>query len=175
MIMVQTPENNPYKAGIDKVMEVLQKRLSSIDASLSIVDIFEEREALEQLCLMSGGHVRNLLLLMKEAIKYTNDKTISNRALRRSISELRNTYRNTVYANEWEPLAKVYHSKEIENEQLYRGLLFNRCVLEYRYLDADGNSKVWYDIHPLIKGIKEFQDAYKLLYPEATAPLSVNS
>jgi len=175
MIMVQTPENNAYKAGIDKVMEVLQKRLSSIDVSLSIVDIFEEREALEQLCLMSGGHVRNLLLSMKEAIKYTNDKTISNRALRRSISELRNTYRNTVYANEWEPLAKVYHSKEIENEQLYRGLLFNRCVLEYRYLDAEGNSKVWYDIHPLIKGIKEFQDAYKLLYPEATAPLSVNS
>ncbi|MEH2243243.1 MAG: hypothetical protein V7K85_11025 [Nostoc sp.] len=150
MIMVQTPDNQSYQKGINKVMEVLQKRLSSIDASLSIVDIFEQREALEQLCLMSGGHVRNLLLLMKEAIKYTNAKTISNRALQRSISELRNTYRNTVFANEWEALAKVYHSKQIENEPLYRGLLFNRCILEYRYLDEHGNSKVWYDIHPKI-------------------------
>lgn len=165
MIMVQTPENESYQKGINKVMEVLQKRLSSIDASLSIVDMFEQREALEQLCLMSGGHVRNLLLLMKEAIKYTNANTISNRALQRSISELRNTYRNTVFANEWEALAKVYHSKQIENEPLYRGLLFNRCILEYRYLDHQGNSKVWYDIHPLIKGIKEFQDNYNLLYP----------
>lgn len=165
MIMVQTPENESYQKGINKVMEVLQKRLSSIDGSLSIVDMFEQREALEQLCLMSGGHVRNLLLLMKEAIKYTNAKTISNRALQRSISELRNTYRNTVFANEWEALAKVYHSKQIENEPLYRGLLFNRCILEYRYLDEHGNSKVWYDIHPLIKGIKEFQDIYNFLYP----------
>ncbi|MEH2302389.1 MAG: ATP-binding protein [Nostoc sp.] len=165
MIMVQTPDNQSYQKGINKVMEVLQKRLSSIDPSLSIVDMFEKREALEQLCLMSGGHVRNLLLLMKEAIKYTNAKTISNRALQRLISELQNTYRNTVFANEWEALAKVYHSKQIENEPLYRGLLFNRCILEYRYLDEHGNSKVWYDIHPLIKGIKEFQDIYNLLYP----------
>jgi len=165
MIMVQTPENESYQNGINKVMEVLQKRLSSIDASLSVVDIFEQREALEQLCLMSGGHVRNLLLLMKEAIKYTNSRTITNRALQRSISELRNTYRNTVFANQWEALAKVYHSKQIENDPLYRELLFNRCILEYRYLDNQGSSTVWYDIHPLIKGIKEFQDIYNLSYP----------
>jgi len=165
MIMVQTPKNENYQRGINKVTELLQKRLSLIDPSLSIVDMFENREALETLCLMSGGHVRNLLLLMKEAIKYTNTLPISNRALQRSLSELRNTYRNTVFANEWEALAKVYSSKEIENDQLYRGLLFNRCILEYRYLNERGESQVWYDIHPLIKGIKEFQDTYKRLYP----------
>ena len=164
MIMVQTPENEPYQRGINKVMEILQKRLSLIDPSLSIVHMFEQREALEKLCLMSGGHVRNLLLLMKEAIKYTNSLPIPNRALQRSISELRNTYRNTVFSNEWEALARVYQSKQIENDQLYRGLLFNRCILEYRYLNGDGESQVWYDVHPLIKGIKEFQDKYNQLY-----------
>ncbi|MBD2503251.1 P-loop NTPase family protein [Anabaena azotica] len=164
MIMVQTPENQPYQRGINKVTEILQKRLSLVEPSLSIVDMFEQREALEKLCLMSGGHVRNLLLLMKEAIKYTNSLPIPNRALQRSISELRNTYRNTVYFNEWEALARVYQSKQIENDQLYRGLLFNRCILEYRYLNGDGESQVWYDVHPLIKGIKEFQDKYNQLY-----------
>ncbi|MBD2198111.1 MULTISPECIES: AAA family ATPase [Calothrix] len=165
MIMVQTPDNQPYQRGINKVTEILQKRLSLIDSSLSIVDMFEQREALERLCLMSGGHVRNLLLLMKEAIKYTNSLPIPTRALQRSFSELRNTYRNTVFANEWEALANVYYSKEIENNALYRGLLFNRCILEYRYLNGDGESQVWYDIHPLIKGIKEFQDTFNRLYP----------
>ncbi|BAY31865.1 hypothetical protein NIES2107_37510 [Nostoc carneum NIES-2107] len=165
MIMVQTPENKPYQRGINKVTEILQKRLSLIEPSLSIVDMFEQREALETLCLMSGGHVRNLLLLMKEAIKYTNSLPIPTRALQRSFSELRNTYRNTVFANEWEALANVYHSKEIENDPLHRGLLFNRCILEYRYLNGDGESQVWYDIHPLIKGIKEFQDTFNRLYP----------
>ena len=78
---------------------------------------------------MSGGHVRNLLLLMKEAIIYTDTLPIPTRALQRSISELRNTYRNTVFANEWQALVKVYHSKQIENDPFYRGLLFNRCIL----------------------------------------------
>lgn len=164
MIMVQTPENQPYQRGIEKVKEILQKRLSLIDTTLSVVDMFEERETVEKLCLMSGGHVRNLLLLMKEAIKYTSSLPIPNRAVQRSISELRNTYRNTVFSNEWEALAKVYQSKQIENDQLYRGLLFNRCVLEYRYLNGDGESQIWYDIHPLIKGIKEFKDTYNQLY-----------
>ncbi|HLO84094.1 MAG TPA: ATP-binding protein [Nostocaceae cyanobacterium] len=165
MIMVQTPDNQPFQRGINKVMEVLQKRLNQVDSSLSIVDMFEQRKALETLCLMSGGHVRNLLLLMKEAIKYADNLPITNRALQRSISELRNTYRNTVFANEWEALAKVYQSKEIENNQLYRGLLFNRCILEYSYINNEGERQVWYDIHPLIKGIKEFQDTYKQLFP----------
>lgn len=66
-------------------------------------------------------------------------------------------------------MAKVHHSKQIENDQTYRGLLFNRCILEYRYLDEQNNIKFWYDIHPLIKGIKEFQDIYSKLYPSADA------
>lgn len=166
MVMVKTPENKPYPPGINKVIEILQKRLNTVDASKSIVDFFETRESLEMLCLMSGGHARNLLLLMKESLKYTTTLPITNRALQRSFSELRNTYKNTIYANEWEALTKVHHDKEITNDKLYRGLLFNRCILEYRYQEADGESKIWYDIHPLIKGIKDFQDTYNQLYPE---------
>ena len=165
MIMVQTSENEPYQKGINKVIELLQKRLNTVDANKSIVDFFESRSSLEMLCLMSGGHARNLLLLMKEALKYTNSLPITNKALQRSVSELRNTYKNTIYANEWEALAKVHHDKEITNDKLYRGLLFNRCILEYRYQEQNGESNVWYDIHPLIKGIKEFQDTYNRLYP----------
>jgi hypothetical protein len=164
MIMVQTSENEPYQKGINKVIELLQKRLNTVDANKSIVDFFESRSSLEMLCLMSGGHARNLLLLMKEALKYTNSLPITNKALQRSVSELRNTYKNTIYANEWEALAKVHHDKEITNDKLYRGLLFNRCILEYRYQEQNGESNVWYDIHPLIKGIKEFQDTYNQLY-----------
>ena len=160
MIMVQTHENEPYQPGINKVIEILQKRLKTVDSSLSIVDLFENRSSLERLCLMSGGHARNLLLLMKEALKYTISLPITDKALHRSISELRNTYKNTIYSNEWEALAKISHSKEIVNDQLHRNLLFNRCILEYCYLDPQGISNIWYDIHPLIKGIKEFQYAY---------------
>jgi len=41
----------------------------------------------------------------------------------------------------------------------YRKLLFNRCVLQYVYFDADGELQPWYDVHPLIKSIQQFKDA----------------
>jgi hypothetical protein len=37
--------------------------------------------------------------------------------------------------------------------------LFNRCLLEYRYLDDEGEIQRWCDVHPLIKGIQEFKEA----------------
>ncbi len=160
MIMVQTPDNQPFQRGIDKITEVLQKRIHRVKPEMSIVDMFAQQEALQQLCLMSGGHVRNLLLLMKEAIKYSDTLPIGNKALQRSISKARNTFRNTVYANQWEALAKVFQTKQIENDDLYRNLLFQRCILEYCYINEQEEIQRWYDIHPLIKGIKEFQNAY---------------
>ncbi|WP_233787951.1 hypothetical protein [Dulcicalothrix desertica] len=48
---------------------------------------------------------------MKETIKYTDKLPIQTRDVQRAISELRNTYRNTVFSNEWQALAKVYHDK----------------------------------------------------------------
>ncbi|NMF67531.1 ATP-binding protein, partial [Brasilonema octagenarum UFV-OR1] len=41
----------------------------------------------------------------------------------------------------------------------YRSLMYNRCLLEYRYLDEDQEMQRWYDIHPLIQGIAELKEA----------------
>ncbi|MFY7798757.1 MAG: ATP-binding protein [Dolichospermum sp.] len=165
MIMVKTPDNQPYQPGIDKVIEILKKRLEKVDPSRDIVNLFESQDSLNQLCLMSGGHARNLLLLMKQALEYTNTLPISKRALQRSISELRNTYKDTIHANQWEALANVFRTKEIVNNELYRNLLFNRPILEYHSQNEEGEIERWYDIHPLIIGIKEFQNTYNQLYP----------
>jgi hypothetical protein len=35
--------------------------------------------------------------------------------------------------------------------------------LEYHYYDEDDEKQVWYDVHPLIKGIQEFKEAVALL------------
>ena len=56
-------------------------------------------------------------------------------------------------------LAKVSISQRILNDEQHRNLLFNRCILEYRYYDEEGEMQNLYDVHPLIKGIKEFKDS----------------
>jgi ribosomal protein S10 len=60
------------------------------------------------------------------------------KAVKRAITELRGTYRTAVNEEEWVMLAQVARTKQMPNEDAYRKLLFNRCILEYRYLDAEG-------------------------------------
>jgi hypothetical protein len=160
MVMVRTPSGDVYEPGLQKIKEVICRRVKHVAPELSFdTDVFDSPETLEQLCLMSGGHVRNLLLLTQDAIGRTADLPISKRAVQRAITEARDTYRRTVNHDQWRLLAEVSRSKLVVNDDEYRSLLFNRCLLEYRYLDDEGEVQRWCDVHPLIKGIQEYKEA----------------
>ena len=122
----------------------------------------------ERLCLMSGGHIRNFLFMMQESINRTDNLPITAKAAQRAITKLRDVYRKTTEQYEWQILAKLSLSQRILNDQQHRSLLFNRCILEYRYFDAEGDRQTWYDVHPLIKGLDEFKEAVALLSHETT-------
>ncbi|NET57163.1 MAG: ATP-binding protein [Symploca sp. SIO2E6] len=159
MIMVQREDGEFYQPGLSKIQEVIGKRVRQFAPTRSLDrEIFDSPDTLEGLSLMSGGHVRNLLLLTQNAIGRTSELPISQTAVRRAITEARDTYRRTVESHQWDLLAQVYRSKRIENDDQYRNLLFNRCLLEYRYIDEEGEMQKWYDVHPLIRGIREFKD-----------------
>ncbi|MGD1699825.1 ATP-binding protein [Dapis sp. BLCC M229] len=160
MIMVETPEGEVYELGVATIREIIDRRVKEVKSDLSLeTDLFESREVLDKLCLMSGGHVRDLMLLMQNVIKRAGGKLpISARVVQRAITEARVSYKRSVQQEEWQVLADVSRSKKILNNQQYRNLLFNRCLLEYIYFDEQGEKQVWYDVHPLIKGVQEFQE-----------------
>jgi hypothetical protein len=165
MIMVRTRDGEVYQPGLQKIKEVISRRVSQFAPNLSLESqIFESLETLEQLCLMSGGHIRNLLLLTQEAIARTDELPISAKAVRTAIMRARNTYRRAVGNEQWRLLAEISRSKRIVNDDEYRNLLFNRCLLEYRYLNQE-DLHPWCDVHPLIRGIQEFKDAVAQLQP----------
>ncbi|MEH1810663.1 ATP-binding protein [Nostoc sp.] len=160
MIMVKTRKGEVYQLGLKKVKEVINKRVRQIAPELSLEkEIFDSPQTLERLCLMSGGHVRNLLLLTQYAIGRTEKLPVSEKAVRRAITQARDTYRRAVENHQWCLLAEVSSSKRIIHDDLYRSLMYNRCLLEYRYFDDEGEMQTWYDIHPLIQGIPEFKEA----------------
>ncbi|MBG0742814.1 MAG: ATP-binding protein [Cylindrospermopsis raciborskii KL1] len=160
MVMVRTPKGEIYQPGLKRLIEVIGRRVRQFAPNISMeTHIFDSPDTLEKLCLMSGGHVRNLLLLTQDAIGRTQDLPISERAVRRAITQARDTYRRAVENHQWSLLAEVSRSKRILNDDQYRNLMFNRCLLEYRYLDKEGEIQRWYDIHPLIQGIQEFKEA----------------
>ncbi|MBE9090357.1 ATP-binding protein [Microcystis aeruginosa LEGE 11464] len=170
MIMVRNRDGSKNSAGLEKLRELICRRVALVDPNLvqtlegavSGLDspaVFDSPETLKLLCLMSGGHVRNLMQLIQKAIDWTDQLPITAKAARRAIEETRETYRKTVQEHQWEVLARVCHIREANNDAEHLRLLLNRCLLEYRYYDENETLQVWCNIHPLIEGISRFQDA----------------
>ncbi len=163
MVMVYDQEGNDCVEGLKTMRKLVHQRVfrkAKVDATKQLVgDIFDAQETLDQLCLMSGGHMRNLMLMAQEAIKQTDALPIKKKQVRLAITKTRNTYRNAVHDAQWPILAQVFQTKEILNDETHRELLFNRCILEYRYINGEGEIVCWRDIHPLLRGVKEFQAA----------------
>ncbi len=158
MLMVHQRNGDVYADGIAKVKELIHQRIAQFAQNMTLEqDIFDASETVEQLCLMSGGHLRELMQLIQGSLDWTDTLPISASALRRAIARARNTYRDTVDEGDWEKLAAVFKSKRIANDDDYRNLLFKRCVLEYRYTDTEGEMIRWHDIHPLLRGVEELQ------------------
>jgi hypothetical protein len=161
MVMVRNSDGTENPAGLDKLKEVITKRIQLIDAKLAEsleTQVFESAEVLDRLCLMSGGHVRNLMLLIRTALDWTEELPITAQALQKALGEASDTYRKTILETQWEILAKASHGKQVENNEEHLRLLLNRCLLEYRYYDHKGLLHHWCNVHPLIEEIERFQD-----------------
>jgi hypothetical protein len=160
MIMVQLKDGNTCEQGLTQVREIIARRVNNISDNLNLESqVFENSEVLRKLCLISGGHVRNLMLLIRSAFDHVDHLPITQQAAQRAITQARDTYRRTVQEQQWSLLAEVHRTKQIKNNDDYRQLLFNRCILQYRYFDEEGECQAWYDVHPLIKNIQEFKSA----------------
>lgn len=71
MVELQTRTNEPYPKGIENLKRMIGKCVRSVtDAQeLSLeTEVFDSSKTLEQLCLNSGSHVRNLVPLVQTAI-----------------------------------------------------------------------------------------------------------
>lgn len=158
MIMVEMPDNQTIcEQGMKDLQELIARRVRKYAPNQTLEpDIFKNQEVLDRLCLMSGGHIRNLMLLIRSAFDHIEELPITKEAVKRAITQAREIYHRTVEKNQWGLLVDVYRTKMIENDDEYRKLLFNRCILQYAFFDDEGEMQIWYDVHPLIRTISEF-------------------
>ena len=169
MVMVKNPDGTVNSNGLGKLREIICRRLEAIDsrltqtmdgtvAGLDLPAVFDSSNTLNHLCIMSGGHARNLMQMIRIALNWRDELPISAEAVQRAIAETRETYLNAIQEHQWEILADVYCTKQANNNEQFLRLLLTRCLLEYRYYDK-GKLKRWYDVHPLIEEIEQFQAA----------------
>lgn len=166
MVMVRLPDGKIHKPGLQRMKQLIRQRVQRFTDKALVPEVFADETLLDTLCLISGGHMRELMQLVQTALSWTDTLPIQRPALLRAIAKAREDYRNAVDEVDWIKLAEVAEHKRIPNDDDYRGLLFNRCVLEYRMVqetEDDFRTVRWHDVHPLIRKIEAFEQAFERL------------
>jgi hypothetical protein len=117
-----------------------------------ITQVFDSPKTLDELCRVSGGHLRNLMGMLFGCLQQ-DDPPISQNVLKSVIRSSRDTLRNGIDNDEWELLFKVVKEQSINGNKEYQNLLRNLWVFEY-VDDIQGN---WFALNPLLMETDKFK------------------
>lgn len=156
MVITQLRDGNDNTEGMKLMRQlVLARAFPELDEEqrlAKVTEIFDSQETLDYLCRITGGHVRNVLRIVNEAIMEEGELPIS----RGSVANVVKTYRNqrllAVDDKEWKLLHRVAETKKVAGDNDYQTLI--RSMFVYEYQDELGP---WFDINPLLKDAPELQ------------------
>ena len=156
MVSMQLRDGKECGEGMAKLRQLVLARafphLGEQQRLEKITEIFDSTETLDHLCKMSGGHVRNILRILNEAIKKQKGLPISSENLNKVIQNFRNERTLAVDDQEWELLRQVAQTKKVTGDDGYQKLIRSMFVYEYR--DDEGS---WFDINPILKDAVELK------------------
>jgi len=116
-----------------------------------VLEVFDATETLDRLCAISGGHVRNLLVILYRCLQ-KDDPPISRDCLESVITERCNELRLAIAPPEWDLLKRVKRERMVRGESEYQALLRSLFVFEYR-----DSQEYWFEINPVLADAKELQ------------------
>lgn len=156
MVTVKTREGNDNPEGMELLRQMVLARafsnLGELQRLRRITDVFDDSETLDRLIRVSGGHVRNLLVLLYSCLQ-ENDPPIERDCLEMVIREYRDDLISAISDKEWELLHQILQQKDnVKGEEEYQTLLRSMFLFEYR--DVEGR---WFDINPAIAESRKFK------------------
>ncbi len=156
MVRIEERDGSTCEEGITLLRQMLLARAFP-DVELQqrlnfIAEIFDQLETLDRLCQVSGGHVRNLLVLLRNCLQ-KDDPPLSRNLIERVISQRRNELSKAIKKDEWKLLRQVVKEKAVTGEEEYQNLLKSLFVFEYRNDEQD-----WFDINPVLERSKELEE-----------------
>jgi len=145
MVKVQDPRNNydPLPEGIRHLKGLLERRF--------VMDTVFATGVAEYFCRMSGGHIRDLMIMIRQACTYLDELPITMEVAEKVVNKHREDYRRAIPKDYWKKLAEVDKTKDIDNSLEYQNMLYYLMVMFYL------NDKSWYDVHPAIKELERFK------------------
>ena len=130
--------------GRDLMEQALARRIE-LDVAIP------EKAARDRLIAASGGAIRELLHLVFQAALLASGEVILEADVERAMAMRKQELRDMINANGWLPaLLAIAESKQITDDEKSLRVLFHYLAFKY---NGDG----WYDVHPLVAEIPEFQ------------------
>ena len=135
MVSIQLRDGKEFGEGMAKLRQLVLARafphLEEQQRLEKITEIFDSTETLDHLCKMSGGHVRNILRILNDAIKKQKGLPISSENLNKVIQNFRNERTLAVEDEEWELLRQVAQTQKVKGDDRYQRLIRSMFVYEY--------------------------------------------
>lgn len=130
--------------GRDKLLEALDKRIE-------VQTLIPDPLAQTRLALASGGAIREFLELAQDATLDAAGETITLADVNRTLERRRQRLRDRIDANGWwDVLIDIARTKRLSSGDAYLEVLFQRLAFQY-------NGEIWYDVHPLVSELPDFQ------------------
>jgi hypothetical protein len=116
-------------------------------------DVFDDPALADELIEYSGGHLRALMILMRQCCSYCDELPITAEAVASAKREERLASARRIRENWYPLLAKVHKTNKILQDPDHFEMLRTLCILSY----ANGEPK--YDVDPSIVELERFQQA----------------
>jgi hypothetical protein len=154
MVPVQLRCGSECQEGMERLQQMILARafpdVNEAQRINLISEVFDSLDTLERLCRVSGGHARNLLMLLSRCLE-RDDPPLSRDCVEGVIRQRRNELSLAITEDEWELLRQVAQHKSLRGEEKYQTLVRDMFVFEYR--DSEGS---WFDINPILREATEF-------------------
>lgn len=155
MIPVLLRSGNIYTEGLELMRQmVLARAFPDIlpnDRLNLITEVFDHQDTLDRLCLISGGHVRDLLGLLFDCLR-EQDPPFDRECLELVIQRQRDYRANAIDPHEWELIFQVMREQRVRGDIEYHTLLRSLFVFEYR--DRQG---AWFGVNPVLAETPKFK------------------
>jgi len=159
------PMVNPYRYEADK--ETLDYAEAGLNALKTLLErrmdtskIFANETVMFDLIRASGGHVRHLMQMVREACLTAigrAHRVVEADDTEYAINQLQFSFEREMPDHYYAAIAETYHSKRAPKNEVGQAILFNTSVLEY-----NGKQR-WNYPHPTVMKIDAFQQALKRL------------
>ena len=146
-------EINPEGLGLMRQMVLARAfpLISPTERLNLVTQLFDHLETLDRLCLISGGHVRDLLGLLFDCLR-EQDPPFDRNCVELVIQRQRDYRANAIDMNESELILQVIQDQRVRGNVEYDILLRSLFVFEYH--DYQG---VWFALNPVLAEIEKFK------------------